>query len=89
MNPRVRFRETLKPLLEELTIAPVGAVFKAAGAELEKEYIHLDIAEDGVALKSRLAEAGWQTTDSDSGNTTFQLGENAVQLILRTKVGKP
>jgi hypothetical protein len=88
MNPRVRFRETLKPLLEALTISPVDTAFSATGAEMNCEFIHLDIAEDGSDLKNRLCENGWKKSGTESGATTYHLGEAAVQLILRTGVKK-
>ena len=88
MNPRIRFRETLKPLLEALTISPIGAAFSATGAQMDHEFIHLDIAEEGSELKSRLCETGWRAAGSESGVTTYHLADNAVQLILRTGVKK-
>jgi hypothetical protein len=88
MNPRIRFRETLVPILESLTISPVEAAFSATGPQLDREFIHLDIAEDGRELKSRLSESGWQSRHAEQDVTTFHLGDSAVQLILRTGVKK-
>ncbi len=86
MNPRVRFRESLLPLLEELTIAPVESAFRSTGALMEREFIHLDIAEDGSALEDRLRESGWSPGIPESGAATYHLNDCAVQLILRTGV---
>lgn len=86
MNPRVRFRELLLPLLEELTIAPVDAAFRSTGALMEREFIHLDIEEDGSALENRLRESGWNPGSPESGAATYHLNDCAVQLILRTGV---
>ena len=86
MNPRARFRESLLPLLEELTIAPVDAAFRSTGALMEREYIHLDIEEDGSALGNRLRQSGWRPASIESEVSTYHLNDSAVQLILRTGV---
>lgn len=86
MNPKVRFRQTLLPLLEELTICPVDAAFRSIGARMEREFIHLDIAEDGAALDHLLRETGWNRGAAQAGSATYSLGDHSVLLTLRTGV---
>jgi hypothetical protein len=86
MNPRTRFRETVQPLLDELTISPVGAKFHSTGECMDQEFIHLDIAGDGTALENRLRETGWQHASTEPDTTTYRLCNEAVELVLRTRV---
>ena len=88
MNPRVRFRQTLQPLLEELTISPVDSAFSSTGAQMDREFIHLEIEEDGTALDDRLRENGWHPRESEPGVFAYSLHNDAVNLILRTRVRK-
>lgn len=53
---------------------------------MDREFIHLDIEEDGSALENRLRESGWNPGSPESGAAVYHLNDCAVQLILRTGV---